>query len=264
MNYQNISYEVNGAVATLTLNRPKAMNALTKPMRRELLHAFDECAHDNNVRSLVITGAGKGFCVGQDVKEMNDIYEAEGPELGKLVESDYIPIVKALRTMPKPTITLVNGTAVGGGMAFPLATDFRIITEKSTLTPVFVNVGIAPDTGISFLLGRAIGHTQAISLCMKGQSLTPENLVKYDLADTVHDSLEEAETATYELAEQLAEGPTQSYYNIRQLFDAGASENLSGALALERDVQDSLAHTDDHIEAVNAFVEKRKPKFTGK
>lgn len=263
MNYQNISYNVDGAVATLTLNRPDAMNALTKPMRRELLQAFSECAKDDDVRALLITGAGKGFCVGQDVKEMNDIYAKEGPELGKLVESEYIPIVKALRSMPKPTISLVNGTAVGGGMAFPLATDFRVITQKSTLTPVFVNVGIAPDTGVSFLLGRAIGHTQAISLCMKGQSLTPEDLVKYDLADQVHDSLDEAEKSAYALADQLAEGPTQSYYNIRQLFDAGSSKNLLGALALERDVQDSLAHTDDHMEAVNAFVEKRKPVFKG-
>lgn len=263
MDYQEIIYKVEGAIATITLNRPKALNALTRTMRRELLDALNQCAEDQEVHCLMITGAGKGFCVGQDVREMSEDYAKQGPELGKLVEEEYIPLVKALRSMPKPTISLVNGTAVGGGMAFPLATDFRILTEKSTLTPVFVNVGIAPDTGVSFLLGRAIGQAQAISLCMKGKSLTPADLVQYGLAEKVNENLEEAEEEAHELAEKLAAGPTQSYWQIRQLYDKAASASLEEALVLERDTQDTLAHTDDHQEAVAAFMEKRKPEFRG-
>ncbi|HET7580755.1 MAG TPA: enoyl-CoA hydratase-related protein [Bacillales bacterium] len=264
MDYQQISYEVEGAVATITLNRPKAMNALTRTMRSELLDALNHTAEDENIRALILTGAGKGFCVGQDVKEMSDYYESEGPELGRLVEEEYIPLVKSLRSMPKPTITLVNGTAVGGGMAFPLATDFRISTEKSTLTPVFVNVGIAPDTGVTYLLGRAIGHTQAIELAMRGKSLTPDDLVKHGLAEKVNASLEEAQEEAQKLAAHLANGPTQSYWRIRQLFDQAASSSLEETLAFERDTQDDLAHTADHLEAVKAFMEKRKPNFQGK
>ncbi|HET7616000.1 MAG TPA: enoyl-CoA hydratase/isomerase family protein, partial [Bacillales bacterium] len=244
MEYQEILYEVKDAVATITLNRPKALNALTRTLRRELLDALNRTAEDDSIRVLILTGAGKGFCVGQDVKEMADDYAKEGPELGKLVESEYIPLVQALRSMPKPTISLVNGVAVGGGMAFPLASDFRILTEKSTLTPVFVNVGIAPDTGISFLLGRAIGHTRAIQLCMLGKSLNPGDLVDAGLADKVHPTLEEANEAAQQLAAHLAKGPTQSYWSIRQLFDQAAASSLEETLALERDAQDRLAHTE--------------------
>ncbi|HET7658035.1 MAG TPA: enoyl-CoA hydratase-related protein [Bacillales bacterium] len=264
MDYEQILYEVEGSVATITLNRPNALNALTKTMRSELLDALKRTAINEKVRALILTGAGKGFCVGQDVKEMSDYYASEGPELGRLVEAEYIPLVKALRSMPKPTIALVNGVAVGGGMAFPLATDFRILTEKSSLTPVFVNVAIAPDTGVTFLLGRAIGHTQAIELCMRGKSLAPEDLVKWGLAEKVNPTLEEAQEEARKLANYLANGPTQSYYRIRQLFDQTASSTLEETLKLERDTQDDLAHTADHIEAVNAFSEKRKPAFTGK
>lgn len=264
MDYEEILYQVDGAVATITLNRPNALNALTRTLRRELLDALNRTAEDESIRALILTGAGKGFCVGQDVKEMSDDYEKEGPELGRLVEAEYIPLVKALRAMPKPTIALINGIAVGGGMALPLAADFRILTEKSSLTPVFVNVGIAPDTGVTYLLGRAIGHTQAIELCMRGKSLTPEDLVKHGLAEKVNATLEEAQEEAHKLANYLAKGPTQSYYRIRQLFDQAASSTLEETLVLERDTQDDLAHTADHLEAVKAFTEKRKPEFTGK
>lgn len=264
MDYEQISYDVEGAVATITLNRPNALNALTKTMRSELLDALNKTAKDDNVRALILTGAGKGFCVGQDVKEMSDYYASQGPELGELVEAEYIPLVKALRSMPKPTISLVNGVAVGGGMAIPLATDFRVLTEKSSLTPVFVNVGIAPDTGVTYLLGRAIGHTQAIELCMRGKSLTPDDLVKHGLAEKVNATPEEAQEEAKKLANYLAKGPTQSYYRIRQLFDNAASSTLEETLNHERNTQDDLAHTADHVEAVNAFIEKRKPNFTGK
>ncbi|HET7629663.1 MAG TPA: enoyl-CoA hydratase-related protein [Bacillales bacterium] len=264
MNYEELLFEAKDGVATITLNRPKALNALTRKMRSELLDALNHAAEDEEIRALILTGSGKGFCVGQDVKEMSEDYAKEGPELGKLVESEYIPLVKALRSMPKPTIALVNGVAVGGGMAFPLACDFRVITEKASMTPVFVNVGIAPDTGVSFLLGRAIGHAQAIELCMLGKSLTPEDQVKAGLASEIYPTAEEAADAARELAAHLANGPTQSYASIRQLFDKAAASTLEETLAYERDVQDKLAHTEDHQEAVSAFLEKRKPTFLGK
>jgi 2-(1,2-epoxy-1,2-dihydrophenyl)acetyl-CoA isomerase len=263
MEYQEILYQVDGAVATITLNRPDALNALTQRMRKELVHVLDRIARDKQVRALLLTGAGRAFCVGQDVKELADYYAVSGPELGRVVEQEYIPIVKRLRALPQPTVALVNGAAVGGGMALALATDFRVLHEKSNLSPVFVKVGLAPDSGVSFLLSRAIGHARAISLTMRGGNLTPAEAVALGLAAKVNPSLDEAWAEARELVAELANGPTKAYAEIRQLYDRAAGTSLYETMEFEKDVQDRLAHTDDHLEAVTAFQEKRAPRFVG-
>ncbi|MCL6597869.1 MAG: enoyl-CoA hydratase/isomerase family protein [Alicyclobacillus macrosporangiidus] len=263
MEYQEILYQVDGAVATITLNRPEALNALTRTMRRELLDALERVAQDRQIRALLITGAGRAFCVGQDVRELADYYEQNGPELGRVVDEEYIPIVRRLRSLPKPCVVLVNGAAVGGGLALVLAADFRILHTKSNLSPVFVKVGLAPDTAVSFLLSRAIGHARATSLTLRGGTLTPEEAVACGLAAKVNSSMEEAWEEAHALLAELSAGPTRAYAEIRRLYDLAAAHSLEETLQFEREAQDRLAHTGDHQEAVAAFLEKRQPKFSG-
>ncbi|MDQ0191026.1 enoyl-CoA hydratase/isomerase family protein [Alicyclobacillus cycloheptanicus] len=264
MEFQEVLYQVDGGVATVTLNRAEAMNALTRQLRKDLVAALGEAAADANVRAVLLTGAGRGFCVGQDVKELSEDYAKEGPEMGRLVETEYIPIVKALRTMPKPTVALVNGPAVGGGLALALAADFRVITEKSVLNPVFVKVGLAPDSGVSFYLSRMIGFARAVSVTLRGQGISPAEQVALGLASRVNATLEEAQAEAKALLDELANGPTEAYVRIRQLFDQTASLSFEDALVVEKNVQDDLAHTADHMEAVQAFLERRPPNFTGR
>lgn len=263
MDFQEVIYEVKAGVATLTLNRPEAMNALTHQLRADLLAALAAAATDSSVRAVVLTGAGRGFCVGQDVKEMSEDYAKEGPEMGRLVETEYIPILKALRAMPKPTVALVNGPAVGGGLALALGADFRVITAKSVLNPVFVKVALVPDTGVTFYLSRMIGLARAVSITMRGQALSPDEQVALGLAKQVNASLEEAEAEARALLEELVAGPTGVYVRIRQLYDQAAGMSLEETLVLEKDIQDELAHDADHAEAVAAFLERRPARFKG-
>ncbi|MCL5116916.1 MAG: enoyl-CoA hydratase-related protein [Firmicutes bacterium] len=263
MGYQELSWEQNGAVATITLNRPDALNALTETLRREMLEALHRCQTDQSVRVVVLKGAGRAFSVGQDLKEMLQYYESHGPALGQLVEDEYIPIVKALRAMEKPTIAVLEGAAVGGGMALALATDFRIISSRAQLVPGFVNVGLAPDTGTAFLLARSIGYARAVSLCLLGQPIKAAQMIEFGLAFTAHETPEALASELEQLTARLAAGPTRAYGAIRQLFDQAAHEPLATVLELERDVQDALAHTADHQEAVEAFLAKRTPVFRG-
>lgn len=264
MSYEEILYQAEGPVRMITLNRPEALNALTETMRRELGEALAAADADASCRVVLLKGAGRAFCVGQDLKEMLAYYEAHGPELGRLVDEEYIPLVHALRNLSKPTVALLEGAAVGGGMALALATDFRVITGRAQLTPAFVNVALAPDTGTAFLLARAVGHARAISLSMLGTPLKAHDMVKFGLADAVYESAEEARTACDMLLQQLGQGPTETYRTIRQLFDETASLPLEDVLRKERDAQDKLAHTRDHSEAVEAFLAKRAPNFEGK
>lgn len=264
MNLQQVAYEVQAGTATITLQRPDAMNALTRQLRGDLQEALGAAAADESVRAVLLTGAGRGFCVGQDVKELSEDYAKEGPQMGKLVEREYIPIVKALRAMPKPVVALVNGPAVGGGMALALAADFRVITEKSALNPVFVKVGLAPDSGVTFYLSRMIGLARAASLTMRAQPISPALQVELGLAAKVNATIEEAKAETDTLLTELVSGPTLAYAQIRQLYDQTAGMSLGEALAVERDVQDALAKTSDHTEAVAAFIERRAPQFVGK
>lgn len=263
MDLQEVHYQVEGGVATITMNRPDALNALTHRLRSDLLTALGEAAADASVRAVLLTGAGRGFCVGQDVKEMSEDYAKEGPEMGRLVETEYIPILKALRAMPKPTVALINGPAVGGGLALALATDFRIITEKSVMNPVFVKVALAPDTGVTFYLSRMIGFARAVAVTMRGQPISPADQVSYGLAQQVNASLEDAQAEAKALLDELVAGPTEVYVQIRQLYDAAAGQSLEETLVLEKNVQDALAHHPNHAEAVAAFLERRPANYKG-
>ncbi len=261
MDNQDVLFERQGSRAILTMNRPEALNALTSPMRQGLLEALSRADEDSRVRVVIIKGAGRAFSVGQDLKEMRQYYAEHGPALGQLVEDEYIPLVKALRQVNKPTITVLEGAAVGGGMAVALATDFRVISSRAQLVPGFVNVALAPDTGTTFLLARAIGYHRALNLCLLGEPIRADAMVAYGLARQSHESADALMDELNTLALKLEEGPTGAYAAIRRLFDETQHLPLTEVLQVERDVQDELAHTPDHEEALRAFLEKRPAKF---
>lgn len=263
MSYQEVSWERDGSTVTLTINRPESLNALTAGVRQELLQGLEEADRDAAVRVVVIRGAGRAFSVGQDLKELVDFYESHGYAMGDLVQTGYIPIVKALRGMSKPTVAVLQGAAVGGGMALALAADFRVISDRAQLVPAFVKVGLAPDTGTTFLLARSIGYVRAVAISMTGQALKARDMVDLGLASGVAASPEELESSIEALTEMLAQGPTKAYAAIRRLFDSSVQLPLNAVLDLERDTQDALAHTKDHREAVDAFLAKREPNFRG-
>ncbi|NMP21096.1 enoyl-CoA hydratase-related protein [Sulfobacillus harzensis] len=263
METDDIVWERQGSRAILRMNRPAALNALTASLRQGLVEGLRRAADDPEVRVVILRGEGRAFSVGQDLKEMQSYYQEHGPQLGQLVEDEYIPIVHALRGLPKPTIAVVEGAAVGGGMALALATDFRVITNRAQLVPGFVNVALAPDTGTTFLLARAIGYHRALNLCLLGEPLRANDMVSWGLAKIAHESSESLEDELNTLADKLAHGPTRAYAEIRRMFDRAQPLGLQDVLMLERDVQDALAHTQDHREAVDAFLAKRPPNFTG-
>jgi len=258
-----IVVERQEARATITLNRPEALNALNTPLREGLLSALNQVAQDPGIRVVVLAGSGRAFSVGQDLRELESYYETHGPALGQLVEQEYLPIAQRLRTMPQPTIAVLDGPAVGGGLALALATDFRVISARAQLNPAFIHVGLAPDTGASYLLVKSLGLLPAISLAMTGRVLNADDLVRYGLASRINESPEALQQELDELAHKLAAGPTRAYHLIRQLMDQAASRPWEQVLQLERDVQDALAHTHDHGEAVDAFLHKRQPRFQG-
>lgn len=263
MSAEDILHEHKNGMAVLTLNRPDALNALTETIREGLLQGLQEADRDPSVRGVVMRGRGRAFSVGQDLKELEAYYGHEGPNLGQLVDDQYIPLVQALRGHSKPTVAVLEGPAVGGGMALALAADFRLVSPRARLVPGFVNVGLAPDTGTTFLLGRSIGYARALTLCLTGQPIDAEQMVRFGLTDTVYEAPELLEAALEQLTDRLTVGPTRAYSAIRKLFDRSASLAMDEVLRLERDVQDELARTTDHQQAVQAFLRKETPTFHG-
>jgi 2-(1,2-epoxy-1,2-dihydrophenyl)acetyl-CoA isomerase len=201
--------------------------------------------------------------VGQDLKELQDYYTEHGYRIGPLVDREYIPIFTALRNLSKPTVAVIEGVAVGGGMALALACDFRVISARAQLVPGFVNVGLAPDTGTTFLLARSIGYARALSLCLLGQPLPADDLVGMGLAQSVAQTAEEVQAQLDHLVERLVHGPTRAYAEIRRLFDQSSHLSLEDVLHKEAGVQDRLSQTEDHRTAIDAFLAKRVPVFLG-
>lgn len=264
MPYQDILYQAEANTAKITFNRPDALNALTRRMRSEFIAALDEAERDEAVRAVLITGAGRAFSVGQDVAEMAEDYAQEGPQLGRLVQEEYVPMLRRLRSLPKPTVALVHGPAAGGGLALALAMDFRWITDKASFIPAFVKVGLAPDTGSAFFLTRMLGYARALEIALRGRAVQAEEAMALGLATGRSATVEAAQAEAFQLARELAAGPTEAYARIRWLFDQASGAALDDVLKIEIETQHILGGTLDHREAVDAFIHKRAPKFRGR
>lgn len=257
-----VSYTAADGVATITLNRPTAMNSLNVAAKEQLLAAVERARDEPSARAVLITGTGKAFSAGQDLREHADSLEA-GTGLNGMVRSHYNPLVLSIARMPKPVVAAVNGVAAGAGAALAFACDFRILSAKASFSLAFANIGLGADSGASWTLPRLVGHGRATELLMLSEPVPAERALEIGLATRVvaHDELA---TAARDFALQLAQGPTIAYAALKGELTYGADLELEQALAMEADLQDQCADTSDHREATQAFLAKEKPTFRGR
>jgi 2-(1,2-epoxy-1,2-dihydrophenyl)acetyl-CoA isomerase len=256
--------DVVDTVATITLNRPEAMNGLDVATKDLLLETVRQVADDPSVRCVVLTGSGRAFCVGQDLKEhlAGLTGEADVP-LSDTVEKHYNPIVLALSTMPKPVIAAVNGVAAGAGASLAFAADFRILVDSAGYNTSFAGVALSCDTGSSWTLPRLVGRAKAMELLYFPRTVSAQEALELGLATQVVTEGELA-SAVGELSRRLAAGPTVAFGSIRQAVAYSAAHPLEESLAFEAEKMALTGGTEDHLAAVNAFVAKEKPVFQGR
>ncbi|AIG79680.1 enoyl-CoA hydratase [Amycolatopsis japonica] len=250
-------------VRTFTLNRPQAYNSLTVELKELLLAGLTEAAADDSVRAVVLTGSGKAFCAGQDLKEHVGLLQAGDPAPLHTVKEHYNPIVKTIVGMPKPVIAAVNGPAAGAGAAFAYASDLRIAATSANFLMAFANVGLGPDSGASWTLQRLIGLGRAAELMLMARTVDSAEALALGLVGEVVPD-EELAARAQKVAAKLAAGPTVAYAKIKNVLAVAAESSLEEALDAEDAAQSALGATADHTEAVEAFVGKRKPNFQGK
>jgi len=249
-----------GGVRTIQFNRPEVFNSFNQSMGRAFQAALDEAAADEHVRCVVITGAGKAFCAGQDLKEVT---APDAPDFTEIVERTYNESIRRIRAMEKPVIGAVNGVAAGAGANIALACDLTIAKQSASFIQAFSKIGLIPDSGGTWMLPRLIGMQRAAALTFFGDKLPADQAVAMGLIyNAVPD--EEFETAVTELANRLAAMPTRGLGLTKRAFNLGWDNELSAHLTLERDLQMEASQTADYAEGVAAFLEKRKPAFTGK
>ncbi len=261
---ETVRYDVSEGVGTITLNRPDSMNGLDVATKEALLAAVTEAAADTSVRCVVLTGSGRAFCVGQDLKEHIQILQSsDSASLFRTVEEHYNPIVTALATMPKPVVAGVNGVAAGAGASLAFACDFRVLTRSAGFNLAFAGVALSCDTGSSWTLQRIVGRARALELLYFPRTIDSEESLELGLATKVVDQDEfEADVAT--LARRLAAGPTVSYGAIRRSVEFSAGHDLAQSLEFEAAMMTLTGDTEDHRNAVASFVNKEKPTFTGR
>jgi 2-(1,2-epoxy-1,2-dihydrophenyl)acetyl-CoA isomerase len=249
-------------VATITLNRPDALNSFTVELKEALLETVREAAADPAARAVVITGAGRGFSAGQDLREHAELLA--GGDIGPLetVHKHFNPLVLAVATMPKPVVAAVNGIAAGAGASLSFAADFRIAADGAKFLLAFANVGLALDSGASWTLPRLIGHARATAMALLAEPVTAAAALEMGLVNAVVPD-DRTQAAAHELAARLAAGPTAAYAAIKEQLAFSATHPLAASLEREGELQNSLGTTTDHQQATAAFVAKQRPTFTG-
>lgn len=262
MTYQNILFTIEQGIATLTLNRPDKLNSFTQAMHEEVRDAIAKVNADNTVRVFVLTGAGRGFCAGQDLSDRAVEPGSKGVDLGESVEKNYAPLVLALKALPMPVICAVNGVAAGAGANLALACDIVIAGKSASFVEVFCKLGLIPDTGGTFFLPRLIGSARAMGLAMLGEKLTAEKAEDWGLIWKCVDDAQLAEE-TSKLAVHFSTAPTKGLAYTKQALAASGANTLPQQLALEARMMSDLGNSDDYREGVAAFMEKRAPQFKG-
>ena len=263
MNHEQIRFECADGIARVTLNRPSRLNSFTTQMHEELRDALRQVADDASVRVLLLTGAGRGFCAGQDLAD-RAVAPGDTPvDLGASIDNNYRPLVLALRNLPLPVVCAVNGVAAGAGANIALACDLVVATRSASFVQAFCRIGLIPDAGGTFFLPRLVGSARAMGLALLGDRLSAEQAEAWGLIwKCVED---DAFAATIDaLLAQLAQAPTGGLAAIKRALHASAANTLEQQLTLERDAQRMLGRSADYREGVAAFLAKRPPGFTGR
>jgi 2-(1,2-epoxy-1,2-dihydrophenyl)acetyl-CoA isomerase len=253
----------DSGVLQVTLNRPEKLNALNPEMHKLLRQALERAAEEREVRAVLLSGAGRGFCAGQDLSE-RDVSPGAAPiDLSVSLGSYYNPLVRRLRELPKPVVCAVNGVAAGAGANLALACDIVVAGRSAFFIESFSRIGLVPDAGGTWFLPRLVGSARAMGLALLGEKLSAEQAAEWGLIWKVVDD-ESLLSQGMELAKQLAEGPTKGYGLIKKAMLASSGNSLDAQLELERDLQREAGFSEDYREGVTAFKEKRTPRFKGK
>jgi 2-(1,2-epoxy-1,2-dihydrophenyl)acetyl-CoA isomerase len=262
MSYEQIRFEAGDGVARITLDRPDRLNSFTTQMHAELRDALQRVANDGAARVLLLTGAGRGFCAGQDLAD-RAVAPGDVPvDLGASIENNYRPLVLALRSLPLPVVCAVNGVAAGAGANIALACDLVVAGRSASFIQAFCRIGLVPDAGGTYFLPRLVGAARAMGLALLGDKLTAQQAEQWGLIWKCVDDAELAPTVDALLA-QLAKAPTAGLAAIKRALQASADNTLEQQLVVERDAQRALGQSADYREGVAAFLEKRPANFSG-
>lgn len=255
----SVRSDMDGGVATITLDRPDALNALTIPMKGELLTTLRAIARDRTVRAVVLTGAGRAFCAGQDLKER---LEPDPTPLGVEVRERYNPIIRAMRAMPQPIVGAINGVAAGAGASLAFACDLRVAAEGASFVLAFGRIGLVPDSGASWFLPRLVGPAKAAEIALLGSSMSATDAERFGLVVRVVPAETLADEARA-IATRLAELAPRALAHTKRALERSWSVGLDDALDDEAYRQGIVGATSDHAEGLAAFIDKRPPRFTG-
>ncbi|MGB3502768.1 MAG: 2-(1,2-epoxy-1,2-dihydrophenyl)acetyl-CoA isomerase PaaG [Mesorhizobium sp.] len=258
-----VLHETKGGYDIVTLNRPDKLNSFNEELHLGLRGALERIEGNDACRAVIITGAGRGFCAGQDLSARAAMKPGERPDLGQSLETWYNPLIRRIRALEKPVICAVNGVAAGAGANFALAADITIAARSARFIQAFAKIGLVPDAGGTFWLTRRLGAARAMALALTAEPLDAEKAAEWGLIWKCVDDAELMPQAEA-LAAQLAAGPTHAYALTKKAIQAADANSLDQQLDLERAFQREAGFSDDYREGVAAFMEKRKPAFTGK
>ena len=260
--YKHIQFSVDDGLATLTLNRPDRLNSFNAEMHLEVKQAFEVIKQNTDLRCLLITANGRGFCAGQDLSDRAVSVGDQAPDLSISIEKNYNPLVRNITGLAMPVVCAVNGVAAGAGANIALACDLVLAAKSASFIQSFNKLGLVPDSGGTWMLPKLVGHARAMRLCLLGEKVSADLALEMGMIAQVHED-EELLTEATELARQLAKAPTYGLGLIKQAIQASANNSFEQQLELECKFQGMAGRSDDYREGVDAFINKRAPKYSG-